>query len=153
MSNPAIKNQGPPGQHCGNCKHFQVRNRDEALLARIAKPMSHCGPGQYCHGGAVRGTCSVYKQMVESTQWCAKWHAGGPVVKMAGSVNRGLQSAGGGVMGVLAATGLAVAGAALAGSELSKVFAKANRGGPRSFDDEVFSQADYEYDDNDDGGW
>ena len=86
----------PAGQKCGNCIHFQVRNVDEANLAKIAKDESECQPGEWvfrgqrrvgCHGGAVRGHCLKWNKQVNSTFWCKAWQAGGPVLRRAGSGN------------------------------------------------------------------
>jgi hypothetical protein len=86
----------PAGQKCGDCAHFQVRNMDEANLARIAKDESECQPGEWvfqgqrqvgCHGGAVRGLCAKWGKQVDSTFWCEAWQAGGPVLRRAGSGN------------------------------------------------------------------
>jgi len=88
---------GKPGEKCGNCIHFQVRNQDEANLARIAKDESECQAGEWvfrgqrkvgCHGGAVRGHCLKWGKQVNSTFWCSAWQAGGPVLRQAGSVNK-----------------------------------------------------------------
>jgi hypothetical protein len=70
---------------CGTCQNFAVRP-PEVGLARVAKPMSACGPGQYCYGGPVRGRCTYWNRMAESTQVCDKYMPGGPSVIGAGSL-------------------------------------------------------------------
>jgi hypothetical protein len=67
---------------------FAVRP-PEVELARVALPMSHCGPGRYCHGGPVRGWCELHQRMSESTSTCPDQTPGGPVIKQAGHQNRG----------------------------------------------------------------
>ena len=81
---------------CGTCVHFEVRNRDEAMLAQIARPESECRPGEWvfrgerrvgCHGGPVRGACLRWQDVplphptVESTFVCRLYEAGGPVIR------------------------------------------------------------------------
>jgi len=80
----------PNEQKCGTCRHFEVRP-PEVEIARAAKPMSACGPGQYCYGGPVRGTCRKHRTMAESTGRCPSWQAGGPAIRGAtvGSANTG----------------------------------------------------------------
>lgn len=90
----------PQGQKCGNCRFFEVRNDAEIELAKIAKDESECAPGEWvfqgqrkvgCHGGPVRGMCAKWKERqapgpaILSTQWCALWQEGGPVLRGAGS--------------------------------------------------------------------
>lgn len=71
--------------NCGTCGHFQVKPT-EVELSRIAKPMSECGPGEYCHGGPVRGSCRLWQQQMDSTMGCAsigkpdRWCPGGPTI-------------------------------------------------------------------------
>ena len=72
---------------CGTCRQFAVRPT-EIGLARMAKPMSACGPGAYCHGGPVRGWCQKNKCMEESTNVKPCYVSGGPVMKVAGAQNR-----------------------------------------------------------------
>jgi len=67
---------------------FAVRP-PEVELARVALPMSFCGPGRYCHGGPVRGWCEHHQRMAESTNTCPDQSPGGPVIKQAGHQNRG----------------------------------------------------------------
>ena len=62
---------------CGTCVHFEVRNRDEAMLAQIARPESECRPGEWvfrgerrvgCHGGPVRGACLRWQDVPSLTR-------------------------------------------------------------------------------------
>ena len=89
---------------CGNCGSFVVRNTSEAELARIARPESECGAGEWvfqgirkagCHGGPVMGQCRLWRERgvsspaVASTFWCQLWSAGGPHLRqVGGSINR-----------------------------------------------------------------
>jgi hypothetical protein len=93
-----------PGEKCGNCRFFAVRNEAEIDLARIAKDESECRPGEWvfegrrnvgCHGGPVQGMCAKWRERraqgpaMMSTQWCHFWADGGPVIRQAGgSPNR-----------------------------------------------------------------
>jgi hypothetical protein len=93
-----------PGEKCGTCRFFAVRNEAEIDLARIAKDESECAPGEWvfegkrnvgCHGGPVRGMCAKWRERqaqspaMLSTQWCSLWEDGGPVLRQAnGSANR-----------------------------------------------------------------
>jgi len=72
---------------CGTCLSFAVRPT-EIELSRMAKPMSACGPGAYCHGGPVRGWCKNHGSMEESTNVKGCYRPGGPVMKVAGAQNR-----------------------------------------------------------------
>jgi hypothetical protein len=70
---------------CGTCRFFVVRP-PEVELARMARPMSRCGPGSQCSGGPVRGMCQKWKvrgaagPQMESTQVCNLYQPGGPSV-------------------------------------------------------------------------
>jgi len=89
---------------CGTCVSFEVRNRDEALLARIAKTEAECRPGEWvfrgerkvgCHGGPVRGACLRWEEVplphptVESTFHCRLYEEGGPSVRGMGPIPPG----------------------------------------------------------------
>ncbi len=85
-----------PKKKCGSCAHFQVRNADEAQLARIVRDESECAPGEWvfrgerregCHGGPVLGICGQIQRQVFSTQVCPQYKPGGPVLRRAGSPN------------------------------------------------------------------
>jgi hypothetical protein len=94
-----------PGEKCGNCAFFAVRNQAEVELARIAKTEAECRPGEWvfegkrkvgCHGGPVRGMCAKWRERgaqvpaMMSTQWCPLWSPGGAVIRQAGgSPNEG----------------------------------------------------------------
>ena len=60
-------------KRCGNCCAFEVKNQDEANLAKVSLDESHCRPvdsldpnfGKQkvgCHGGHVRGACRKWQQ-------------------------------------------------------------------------------------------
>jgi hypothetical protein len=81
---------------CGTCRFFVVRNPDEAMLARVARPESECAPGEHtfqgqriqgCVGGGVRGVCLKWQergaetQLVDSTFLCKLYQPGGPTLK------------------------------------------------------------------------
>ena len=36
---------------CGTCRFFVVRNRDEVMLAQIARPEAECAPGEHTFQG------------------------------------------------------------------------------------------------------
>ena len=94
---------------CGTCRFFVVRNRDEVMLAQIARPESECAPGEHtfegkriqgCVGGGVRGICLKWRergaqsQQVDSTFMCKLYQPGGPTIRgMEGSVLSGEQEA------------------------------------------------------------
>ena len=127
--------QRAPGEKCGNCRFFAVRNQAEVDLARIAKNEADCRPGEWvfqgkrnvgCHGGPVKGMCDKWKERkapspaMMSTQWCPLWTAGGPVIRQAGgSPNRAPEDRKGGLV-VPLLVGAVTLGSALLGDWLEK---------------------------------
>jgi hypothetical protein len=124
-----------PGEKCGTCRFFAVRNQAEIELARIAKDESECRPGEWvfegkrnvgCHGGPVKGMCLKWKERqaaspaMLSTQWCPLWESGGAVIRQAGgSPNKPEEDRKGGMV-VSLLLGAVVLGPALLGDWLER---------------------------------